>query len=173
MERKTLFEGKYKRLVSEKGWEYVERVNCGGVVAILAVTDERELILVEQLRIPVGCNVIELPAGLVNDRPGYPEESMMEAAHRELVEETGYQAEKLVPMMNMPANPALCREMISVFRAIGLKKVSDGGGDHLESIVPHAVKLNAIDDWLESMKKTGRLIDPKVYAALYFLRKET
>lgn len=172
MERKTLYEGKYKRLISEKGWEYVERVNCGGVVAILAVTNKRELILVEQLRIPVGCNVVELPAGLVNDRPEHPEESMVEAAHRELVEETGYQAEKLVPMMNMPANPALCREMISVFRAVGLKKVSEGGGDHLESIVPHAVNLDTIDDWLESKKMAGCLVDPKVYAALYFLRNE-
>ncbi|MBI4430944.1 MAG: NUDIX hydrolase [Candidatus Omnitrophica bacterium] len=171
-DRKILYEGKFKRLVIENGWEYVERMNCLDVVAILAVTQNDELVLVEQLRIPVGKNVVELPAGLVDDKPHLNGETLEDAARRELLEETGYSAKKLIPMMVMPASPALCREMITVFRAGGLEKVGSGGGDHLESIIPHAVKLDKIDVWLEKKKAEGGLIDPKVYTALYFLEKE-
>jgi len=171
-ERKILYEGKFKRLVSERGWEFVERVNCSGVVVILAITNNAELVLVEQLRVPVGRKVIELPAGLVNDLPHKKNEKDIEAAHRELIEETGYEAEKLDLMFVMAASPAFCGEMISVFRARGLKKVGDGGGDHLESITPHVVPLKSIDRWLEQKKEEGNLVDSKVYMMLYLLEKE-
>lgn len=170
--RRILYEGKFKRLVCENGWEFVERVNCTGVVVIVAVTDNAELVLVEQLRVPVGKRVIELPAGLVNDLPDRNDESLIEAAQRELIEETGYQAKTLDLMFVMPASPAFCGEMITVFRARGLKKVGDGGGDHMESITPHAVPLKSIDSWLEQKKKEGNFIDSKVYMMLYLLEKE-
>ncbi len=171
-ERKILYEGKFKRLVYENGWEFVERVNCSGVVVILAVTNNAELVLVEQLRVPVGRKVIELPAGLVNDLPHKSGEKDVEAARRELIEETGYDAEKFDLMFIMPASPAFCGEMISVFRARGLKKVGSGGGDHLESITPHVVPLKSIDQWLEQKKEEGNLVDSKVYMMLYLLEKE-
>ena len=53
-------------------------------VGIVAVTSDGRLLLVEQFRIPVGKNVIELPAGLVGDLPGQEEESLKLAAQREL-----------------------------------------------------------------------------------------
>ncbi|HEX4000846.1 MAG TPA: hypothetical protein VHX65_20025, partial [Pirellulales bacterium] len=66
---KTLASGKYLRLLAQAHWEFAERVNATGAVVIVAMTDERKLLLVEQYRIPVGCRVIELPAGLVGDVP--------------------------------------------------------------------------------------------------------
>jgi hypothetical protein len=45
-------------------WEFARRLNASAVVAIIPVTKQNELILVEQYRIPIGCYAIELPAGL-------------------------------------------------------------------------------------------------------------
>ena len=64
---KVQWEGKYIRVVTRGGWEYVER--CGGVgaVVILAETDGK-VILIEQSRVPLGGRMsLELPAGLVGD----------------------------------------------------------------------------------------------------------
>ena len=66
---KVLASGKYLRLLAQGHWEFAERVNATGAVVIVALTDEGRLLLVEQYRIPVGCPVIELPAGLVGDVP--------------------------------------------------------------------------------------------------------
>ena len=62
--------GKYLRLVKRGHWEFADRHTCKGAVAIVAVTDERRLLLVEQFRIPLMKNVLELPAGLVGDVAG-------------------------------------------------------------------------------------------------------
>jgi len=90
MERKILFEGKYRRLVCRDGWEYVERVQCGGVVVIIPVTGKGQVVLTEQYRIPLGKNVIEFPAGLRGDEAHNRDESLEDGAKRELLEETGF-----------------------------------------------------------------------------------
>ena len=90
-ERRVLAEGKYLRLVAQSGWEWVERMNASGAAVIAAVTDDERLILVEQYRIPMQCRVLDLPAGLVGDDPAAAGEAMIDAARRELFEETGYE----------------------------------------------------------------------------------
>ena len=87
--------GRYLKLVIRDGWEYVERVNCSGVVIIVAKTAEDKVILVEQFRRPVGKKVIGFPAGLVNDHVYRRRESAASAARREFLEETGYLAGKI------------------------------------------------------------------------------
>ena len=52
-ERRILAEGKFLRLVAGNGWEWVERVNTSGAVVIVAVTEDRQLVLVEQFRVPL------------------------------------------------------------------------------------------------------------------------
>ena len=64
------------------------------MVAIIAVTDEDKLLLVEQHRPPVNQTVLELPAGLVGDLSDHPMEDLEQAAQRELLEETGYRAKR-------------------------------------------------------------------------------
>src|SRR5436190_21784999 len=88
----VLYEGKFRRYVRRGGWEYVARRNVTGIVGIIAVTDDGKLVLVEQFRPPVGKNVIEIPAGLAGDVAGSEHEALAEAARRELLEETGYEA---------------------------------------------------------------------------------
>src|SRR5215217_1288754 len=88
----TIAEGKRVRLVRRGDWEFVTRKKSSGIVAIVAVTDDYKLVLVEQYRPPVAKSVIELPAGLAGDEAGHEQEDLLTAARRELLEETGYEA---------------------------------------------------------------------------------
>lgn len=170
--KKILFEGNYKRFISENGWEYTERIRGRGVVAIIAINDDGKVIFVEQHRVPVGRAVIELPAGISNDLEHMSDESLEEAAHRELLEETGYQAENMVLIAEGPSSAASLSDVITLFRAYGLKKVGEGGGDPMEQITVHEVHYEKIDPWLAEMRSRGFYVDPKVYAALYLVKKE-
>ncbi|MEM7699899.1 MAG: NUDIX hydrolase, partial [Verrucomicrobiota bacterium] len=89
-EIETLVSGRFIDLCrTARGWEYATRSNAKGCVAILAETDDKRVVLVEQFRPPVGKRVIELPAGLAGDIPLQEEEPLVVAAKRELKEETG------------------------------------------------------------------------------------
>ncbi|HUV39721.1 MAG TPA: NUDIX hydrolase, partial [Planctomycetota bacterium] len=79
-------EGQHLRLVDQGGWEHVERIGVSGIVALVAVTASDEIVLVEQYRPALDRRVIELPAGLVGDRPGEEHEDLETAARRELLE---------------------------------------------------------------------------------------
>lgn len=170
--RQVLAEGAFLRLVRAGGWEYVERTRLSGIVVILAVTDDRRLILTEQFRKPVGKRVIELPAGLAGDVEGAEGEALATAAHRELQEEAGYEAAEMVFLTEGPPSAGLSTEMITFFRARGLKPCGAGGGDGTEDILVHGVRLDEVAAWLELRRKEGLLIDPKVYAGLYFVERE-
>ena len=167
-----LHQGRYVRLVRRDGWEYLEREGIRGIAVIMAVTDDQALLLVEQFRTPLQGRVIELPAGLVGDRAEAPGESFAEAARRELIEETGYEPESVHQLTSGPYSPARSDALYAYFRARGLRQVSEGGGDEHEDIVVHKVPLNGLESWLDARAATGLLIDPKIYAGLYFLVKE-
>ena len=72
-------------MVETRDWESVERVNCSGIVGMVPLTDDGDVILIKQFRPPVNGYVIELPAGLCDIG-----ETLEDAARRELIEETGY-----------------------------------------------------------------------------------
>jgi ADP-ribose pyrophosphatase len=165
----VLATGRFLRLVAVNGWEYVERVNVTGVVGIVAVTDSRKMLLVEQYRPPLGKRAIELPAGLAGDVSGSETEELADAVRRELLEETGYEASDCESLTEGPSSAGLTNEVIHFFRAMGLKKTGDGGGDHSEDIVVHEVPLESVDAWLRRQARRGLAIDPKIYAGLYFL----
>ena len=164
----TLYDGKYIRLVRESGWEFVRRKNVSGIVGIVAVTDDRRLVLVEQYRPPVGRPVIELPAGLAGDVAGSESEALADAARRELLEETGYAAAEMTQLCAGTASAGLGDEVVTLFRATGLKKVGAGEGDGHEKITLHEVALDGIEQWLDAQAAGGKLVDLKVYSGLYF-----
>jgi ADP-ribose pyrophosphatase len=159
--------GKYLRLVKRGHWEFADRHTCTGAVAIVAITDERRLLLVEQFRIPLMKSVLELPAGLVGDVAGEEHEELATAARRELIEETGYEAGEMRWLVSGPSSAGLTSEVVDFFLATGLVRVHAGGGDHHENIVVHEVPLAGIRQWLDERAAAGILIDPKVYAGLY------
>jgi ADP-ribose pyrophosphatase len=166
-----LFAGKFLALVKEGHWEYAHRTNATGAAIIAAVTEERKILLVEQYRIPVHARTIELPAGIIGDEPGSSDESHAEAAGRELLEETGYEAGQIEALTHGPASAGLGSEVVTLFLASKLRRVGAGGGVAHEDITVHEVSLNEIDSWLAAKAKTGVLIDPKVYAGLYFINQ--
>jgi ADP-ribose pyrophosphatase len=159
--------GKYLRLVKRGHWEFADRHTCTGAVAIVAITDERRLLLVEQFRIPLMKNVLELPAGLVGDVAGEEHEELATAARRELFEETGYEASEMRWLVSGPSSAGLTSEVVDFFLATGLVRVHAGGGDHHENIVVHEAPLDGIRQWLDQRAAAGILIDPKVYSGLY------
>lgn len=169
--RKVLKEGRFLRLVSRDGWEYVERTKTSGIVVIVALTEKDELLLVEQYRPPVRARVLELPAGLAGDVPGSEAESIAAAANRELLEETGYRAPRLEHLTTGPISPGLSDEIVTVFLARGVRPAGGGGGDGTEEIRLHTVPLAQADAWLKQKQDQGILIDFKVYAGLYFARQ--
>lgn len=162
------YQGRYLSLLERNGWEFSSRTNASGVVVIVAVTDQNEIVLVEQLRPPVGKRVIELPAGLVGD-VGDGNESILEAAARELEEETGFSATEVSLLMEAPSSAGMTDEIISFVLTSGLSRIGPGGGDDSEDISVHVIPIPQVDEWLQAQSAAGKWLDPKIFAALYWV----
>lgn len=162
----TMSKGKFLELLKEGRWEYVQRVNANGAVMIIAVTPEDELLLVEEYRVPLHAYTIGLPAGISGDKG---EESALESAQRELLEEAGYSAAEWTYLLTGPSSPGLTTEMVSFFLARKLTKVTEGGGVEAEDIRVHRVPLAEVEAWLATQMLDGKVVDPKIYMGLYFL----
>ena len=165
----TLCNGTWLRLKRRGRWEYAERTNPGGGVMIIAVTAEDKVLFVEQFRPALECMTIEMPAGLVGDSPENAAEGAIEAAHRELIEETGYQAAQIEFIMAGPTSAGMSNEILAFVRALGLSRVHAGGGDETEEITVHEVPRTEAGPWLVRKMADGYSVDPKMFAGLYFL----
>ncbi len=161
------FQGQFLGLKETDQWEYTYRTNASGVVVLIPVTDAGELVLVEQYRIPVQNRVLELPAGLVGDH-GNADEDFMIAAQRELTEETGYTASSLEELLTGPSTPGMSDELIKLYFASGLRRVGPGGGDSDEDITVHLLPHAHALEWLNARVAEGIMLDPKIYAGLYW-----
>ena len=168
-EIETLFNGRYLRLCRRGQWEFVERTNPGGAVVIIALTQEGRLLFVEQFRAAINLRSIELPAGLIGDEHGNQHENALAAAQRELLEETGYRADRIEYLMHGPSSSGMSTEMITFVRAHDLTRVHAGGGDTTEQITVHEIAFENVRNWLNNKQRQGYSLDPKLYAGLYFL----
>ncbi len=166
----VLAEGKYIRLIDDDSWEYIERKRGRGVVAIAALTPDHKVLLVEQYRASMKASVLELPAGLVGDEAD-AHEDYARAARRELLEETGYEAQEMIWLTQGPSSTGLTNEIIDYFEARGLTKINQGGGVGGENIKVHEAPLATIDQWLMDQMQQGMVVDPRIYIGLYFLNK--
>jgi ADP-ribose diphosphatase len=151
-------------MVKRGDWEFVTRNTKKPAVGIVAITDVGKVVLVEQQRPPVGRRVVELPAGLAGDIAGAEDEALLEAAKRELLEETGYAAAEWVELGNGYTSPGLTDESVVLFLAQGLTKQSAGGGDGSEQITIHEIALDDVIIWLQ---ENGLSLDLKLLAGLY------
>lgn len=84
-----------------------------GAVAVLALNDKDEVLTIHQYRHPVGVNMVEIPAGLLD----FPEESPLEAAKRELSEESGYVAGNWAVLADFCTSPGSSSEAVRIFLA--------------------------------------------------------
>ncbi|MCP4246994.1 MAG: NUDIX hydrolase [bacterium] len=166
----VLGRGRFVQLEKKGRWEYARRIGCESVVVIVPVTDDDKIVLVEQFRIPIGRRVIELPAGLVGECSEAPDEDYAQAASRELIEETGYRAERFTYLTHGPTSAGLCSEVVTFCRAEGLTRVGRGGGIDDEEITIHEVPIAQAADWLARVATDTMLVDPKVYVGLHFIQ---
>ncbi|WP_133478995.1 NUDIX hydrolase [Cognatilysobacter segetis] len=167
----TLHEGKWLRLVQRGRWEYAERVHGQGMaVIIIAATPDDEVLFVEQFRVPLGRRTIEMPAGLVGDERD--DDTLAEAARRELVEETGWEASKVDVLLVGPTSSGMSSERIAFVRATGLRRVGEGGGTEDEQITVHHVPRAEAPAWLMRKHAEGYEVDLKLWGGLWMLDRE-
>jgi len=172
METKTLAEGSFLGMYTRGRWEFAARTNCTGAVGILPITDDGQLILVEQFRIPLQARVIEIPAGLVGDEAEFAHESLAETAARELLEETGYRAGEITPLFFGPTSPGMSTEVVHFFAATKLCREHAGGGTEHEDILVHHVPISELARWIAGKQADGLLVDFKIHACLHLAQQQ-
>ncbi len=161
----TVYEGRYLRVVKRDRWEYATRPNATGVVGVVALHDDGRIVLIEQYRVPAGARVIEIPAGLAGDDDDG--ESLLDAAQRELKEETGYTARHWRPLVTGMSSPGMTDETITFFLATGLQKRGSGGGVDGEDITVHEVDFNNLMPWLNQQVAAGKRINLTLLASVF------
>ena len=154
-----MWAGKFVTVKRRGKWEYVARSRGIRAAVILAVEDGHVL-LVEQYRVPLECNCIELPAGLIGDHDA--DEDPLTSAARELEEETGYRAERLEDLGAFYSSPGMVSESFTLVQAHRLTKVSKGGGVDGEDITVHRVALTDLPTFVEDKRAEGCAVDVKI-----------
>ena len=107
-----------------------ELVSHREAVAVLAVNAKQELLMVTQFRYPIGREMLELPAGLIDEG-----EKPLETEKRELKEETGYEAEKWELLTSTYSSPGSHDEKIYIYLAGEFTHVSELRLDDNERLV--------------------------------------
>ena len=162
-----MWEGRFIVAKRRGRWEYVSRARDIGAAVILAIdegADGRHVILVEQYRVPLGRPCIELPAGLIGDET--QGEDPLEAAMRELEEETGYRAARLERLGDFHSSPGMVSESFTLYRAHDIVKVGDGGGVEGEGIIVHRAPLDGLAAWVAAKRAEGYAMDVKMLLLL-------
>lgn len=176
--KETAYEGKYLKIVNKylrigRGkhyvYETVERRNIygEGAVVVVALTKKKELILEKNWRAPLESFIIQFPAGLTDKRG----ETGEEAARRELLEETGYLAKKLIPVISVPLCPALTSTRAAYFFAPSAEFKGEQNTGEAEKIEILKVPIEKIDDFLLNLPQDTEL-DARVAGMLWILERK-
>ena len=169
-EPELLYEGRWLRMCRRGRWEYAERTHGEGMaVIIVAATPDDRVLFVEQPRVPLGARTIEMPAGLVGDQPG--EDTLEDAARRELEEETGWRPGRVEVLLVGPTSSGMSNERIAFVRALDLERVGPGGGDDSERITVHEIPRAEAPAWLVRKRDEGYEVDLKLLAGLWMLER--
>ena len=132
-------------------------VHRPNVAAIIAVKDN-EILVVSQNRFPNGVD-IEIPSGNIEKN-----ETAVKTAHREFLEETGYKAKKMVPMMNFYTTIGYSTQKIFTFIAKDFVKIAEPKLDDDELLKPKLVKF----DKFMKMITDGKIIDSITLSSVMF-----
>ena len=174
--KKEKYKGKFIKVIDydfltangKKGvWEVVEKKSYKRIVVIFALTEKKEVILEKIYRIPLKSFVIELPAGLT-DKKG---ETEKQAAKRELLEETGYLAKKLIPVFKFPLEPGITTNKVILFFAPNVEYIGKKGGEDAEEIEVLKIPLKKVIKLLRHSRRSCP-IDIKIFGALSILKEK-
>lgn len=152
-----IFEGKILKLridtveLPNKKYKKREIIEHNGAVAILAVTDKNEIILVKQFRKAAEDFLLELPAGKIENN-----EKSIDCAKRELKEETGFEAKNFEKICYFYTSPGFCTEKIYLYKATDLMET---GAEPDEDEFIELLFVNL--DEAKEMIKSGKIIDSK------------
>ena len=135
-------------------WDFIDHK---GAAAVVPVNDEGKLIMVRQYRNALNRYTLEIPAGGLNGA----DEPTMDAAARELTEETGYRADKLELLLSIRTTVAFCNEKIDIYVATGLTP----GKQHLDEDEYVDVEAFELEE-LISRVLAGEIQDSKTVAAI-------
>ncbi|SES34353.1 NUDIX hydrolase [Psychrobacillus sp. OK032] len=139
-----------------------EIVKHPGAVAIIAITEDKKIILVEQYRKALERSIIEIPAGKIE-----PNEAPEVTALRELEEETGYTTNKLQYLQSFATSPGFADEIIHLYLAENIVKVDDKADlDEDEFVELMSVSV----DEMESMISSKQIYDAKTAFAFLWLK---
>jgi ADP-ribose pyrophosphatase len=137
--------------------EYPDWIN------VLALDTSGQVILTRQYRHGIGATVLELPSGSVD-----PRESPLVTARRELLEETGYQFERIVQTAELSPNPGNHANRVFSFLATGGRKVADPVFDESEEIETVLVRMEEFKQLLSENQLVQAM---HVSASFYGLQK--
>ncbi|WP_163580686.1 NUDIX hydrolase [Gracilibacillus saliphilus] len=105
-------------------------------VCVLAITNDNKVVMLKQYRHPLQSTELEFPAGMIEE-----DEEPLYAAQRELLEETGYQAEDWQSLDYFYPSPGSTTEKIHLYLATKATKVDDQFLDELENIEVEIVNM--------------------------------
>jgi ADP-ribose pyrophosphatase len=142
-----------------------EIIKHPGAVAILAVTDEKKLVVVEQFRKALERTIVEIPAGKLEKG-----EEPAVCARRELEEETGYECKNLEWLTSFYTSPGFADEILHVYLATGLSKKENPAGLDEDEFV-NLLELS-LEEALQAIKEK-KIYDAKtIYAVQYMQLQE-
>lgn len=126
---------------------YREHIKAGNGVLIMPFLDDNTLIMIEEVRTPIGKSILAFPAGLIEK-----DEEPEEAAIRELEEETGFRAAEVEPMLYEYPVVGYSDEILYLFKAKNLTK-THRHLDPTEDIKVHKISI----DELKQLYKNGEI----------------
>ena len=138
-----------------------EIVEHPGAVAIVAITKDKELVMVRQFRKPTGQIMLEIPAGVPKKR-----EKGADTARRELEEETGFYAKKIRKIWQGYASPGYSNEVIHFYLAQDMYRLKQKT-DEDEFVEVDLIDVEACSDML----KNGKIIDNKTMIGIIIAEK--
>lgn len=130
-------------------------------VNVIALTRNREVVLIEQFRHGIEEIVLEIPGGLIDD----DDENTETAARRELLEETGFSSDNFVLLGKSRPNPALQNNTVFHYLALDCEKTQDVSFDEHESV---AAKIVSLED-AKTLIADGTIAHSLVVAAFHYL----